>query len=110
MTGKTLLVIAMWRRAVVEICESAEKKNLSHAALKRDLSKGITRNLDDITASWKFETYDRILLSEPGHVNHLKSHDRPPHSLLPPRPYDTTCVICREVLKRHMVVQKDDLP
>lgn len=96
--------------------KSAEEKNFAHAAQKNDLRKGITMNLIDSTASWKCKMCGHILLSKAGYINHLKSQDRPTHSLLSPRPGNSACVICREAcestsgLKRHVAVHKDDLP
>ena len=90
---------------------------MAHNKLKRDLRKGVPTNVDVNINRWECETCGRILLSKAGFVNHQKSHaQQPPGDVLPPRPKETTCVLCTKVcksiagLKRHMLVDKAVIP
>ena len=90
---------------------------MAHNKLKRDLHKGVPTNLDVNINRWDCETCRRILLSKAGFVNHQKSHAyQPPGDVLPPRPKETTCVLCSKVcksvvgLKRHMLLHKAVIP
>ena len=106
---------AEWRKTVKQGCRSLHNLRIERAELKRDLRKGKTENLPDISSHWKCETCGRFLLSKAGYINHLKSHQRCPTANLPPQPDSTTCAVCSKVcksipgLKRHMVVHKDEL-
>ena len=96
-----------------------EKERVKHSSLKRDLRKG-NKCVPDVVKNWKCEVCERIMLSKAGYVNHAKSHFRQQNqaayeNILPPRPADTTCVLCSKVcksacgLKRHIVVHKNDI-
>ena len=106
---------AEWRKTVKQGCRSLHNQRIERAELKRDLRKGKTENLPDISSHWKCETCGRFLLSKAGYINHLKSHQRCPTANLPPQPDSTTCAVCSKVcksipgLKRHMVVHKDEV-
>ena len=68
----------VWRELVKTGCGSLYVKRLNRAKMKRALRKGNLENLPCDHANWICDTCGRILLSEAGYVNHLKSHiDRP---------------------------------
>ena len=110
-----------WRNAVKKGCNTFEQERIKRAKVKRALRKGDTLDLPPNTKIWKCQTCERVLLSKAAYVNHTKSHARTQQqaanvAVLPPRPQDTTCVVCDKVcktvpgLKKHMIVHKNVIP
>ena len=105
-----------WRKSVRGGCNLLESNRLGRTRLKRELRKGWVDNIPTDSASWTCETCEtcgRVLLSKSGYMNHIKAPQNEPISTYaPPRPGDTTCVICNKVckstadLKRHLKPQR----
>ena len=110
---------ASWRKLIRERCSSSEQKRVEHAELKCAL-----RNQDDsavpgdVMNELKCNVYGRVLLSEAGLVNHLKSlgqwsNEEVDEKALPGRPRNNTCPTCGLVCKsaggltRHSKIHKD---
>ena len=66
-----------WRKLIRERCNSFEQKWVEHSASKRPLQKQDDSAVPtDLLNELKCNVYGRLLFSNVGLVNHLKSHEQ----------------------------------